>query len=128
MTEPPRLTIFYDGTCALCRRQKAFWERHTAAGRVAWHDIGRDARPLLGSGISHRRALHRLHARTADRETLTGGRVVVALLREVPGFRRPAALLAHPPLLWLVEGFYCLLLPLRRLVTGRRCPGCARED
>jgi len=53
---------------------------------------------------------------------------VVALLREVPGFRRPAALLAHPPLLWLVEGFYCLLLPLRRLVTGRRCPGCARED
>lgn len=128
MTEPPRLTIFYDGTCTLCRRQKAFWHKRTAAGRVVWHDIGQDARPLLGSGISHRQALHRLHARTADRQTLAGGRVIVALLGEVPGLRGAAAVLKYPPLLWLVEGLYRLLLPLRRLATGRRCTGCGKLD
>src|SRR5690625_960519 len=126
-TKRPRLTIFYDGSCALCRRQAAFWRRLDRAGAVAWRDISRDARALLGTGISHRRALHRLHARTAEGTTLAGARVVAALLREIPRLRLLGELASLPPFIWILDLFYRLASLVRRLVTGR-WRHCCDED
>src|SRR5690554_7174935 len=65
-----RLTVFYDGACALCRRQASFWGRLDKQGAIDWRDISQDARELLGTGISHRQALGQLHARTAEGKVL----------------------------------------------------------
>ena len=127
MTPPRRLTVFYDGACALCRRQVAFWQRLDQDGRIDWQDISRDARALLGSGISHRRALHRVHARTAEGQRLQGARVMSALLQEVPRLRFLGRLASLPPFIWLLELLYMLASPLRRLFTGRWRNCCGEE-
>lgn len=128
MPPKPHLTVFFDGACAFCRRQVAFWRRQDRRGRIDWRDISQDARALLGTGISHRQALHKVHARTRHGRTLTGARALLAIMDELPGFRTPARVLTLPPLVWLLEGFYHLFLPLRARLTGRNRDCCGEEN
>ena len=36
---PPALTIYYDGSCPLCRREIAFYRRLRATMRLDWVDV-----------------------------------------------------------------------------------------
>lgn len=127
MTARRRLTVFYDGACSLCRRQVAFWQWLDRHRRVDWQDISRDARALLGTGISHRRALHRVHAFTSAGQKLQGARVVAALMQEMPRLRLLGRLASLPPFVWLLELLYLVASPLRHLFTGRWKNCCGEE-
>ena len=124
---PHNLTVYYDGGCSFCRQQVAFWRRLDKDGRIAWQDIGRDARALLGTGISHRHALHRVHARDRQGRRLQGARVMTAIMQEIPRLRLAGQFAALPPFIWLLEVLYRLALPLRRLFTGRWRNCCGEE-
>lgn len=122
-----RLTVFYDGACALCRRQASFWGRLDKQGAIDWRDISQDARELLGTGISHRQTLGQLHARTAEGKVLRGGRAIAALLQELPRWHLLGKLAALPPFLWILELLYRSVSVLRRLASGR-WGSCCREE
>ncbi|RME44943.1 MAG: DUF393 domain-containing protein, partial [Caldilineae bacterium] len=58
-----------------------------------------------------------VHVLTADGRVLRGGRATLFVLAEVGIFPRLMAVLAHPPLLWLVEGAYRLVARYRARLT-----------
>ncbi|HLW26354.1 MAG TPA: DUF393 domain-containing protein [Kiloniellales bacterium] len=122
-----RLTVFYDGGCALCRQQVAFWQRLDREGLIEWQDISQDARPLLRTGISHRLALRRLYARAPDGRILHGARVIAAVMCQVPALQLVGRLVKVPPFIWMFDLLYLLISPLRRLLTGRWRNCCGDE-
>ena len=96
MTESPRkITVYYDGACPRCVRDRARYERLSAkAGESAqWVDItGRDAE-LCQLGIDPQAALRELHVRDAVGEVHRELDAYILLMSRVPALR---------PLAWLI--------------------------
>ena len=81
----PELTIYYDGSCPLCRREIAFYRRLPGAGRLDWVDVSAGA--SLGEGLSCDAAMRRFHVREASGRLLGGGAAFARLWRALPGWR-----------------------------------------
>lgn len=99
----PTLTIYYDGSCPLCRREIAFYRRLPAAAQLDWVDVSAGNTPL-GAGLSCEAAMRRFHVRDANGQLLSGGAAFARLWRALPGWRvlgwcvrLPAAGLALQP-------------------------------
>ena len=107
----PELTIYYDGSCPLCRREIALYRRLRGAERLHWLDVS--AGTSLGEGLSCEAAMQRFHVRDAQGRLLSGGAAFARLWRALPGWRVAGWLFAWPPLSWLLELAYRAFLPLR---------------
>ena len=101
-----KITVFYDGACPICIRDRAEYERLAGEGGrdVAWFDItGRDVE-LRALGIDPRQALTELHVRDENGRILVELDAYIALMKRVPRLR---------PLAWLIG------LPLLRPLFSR---------
>ena len=107
----PELTIYYDGSCPLCRREIALYRRLRGAERLQWLDVS--AGVALGDGLSCEAATRRFHVRDAQGQLLSGGAAFARLWRTLPGWRVAGWLFAWPPMSWLLELAYRAFLPLR---------------
>ena len=107
----PELTIYYDGSCPLCRREIALYRSLRGAERLHWLDVS--AGTSLGEGLSCEAAMRRFHVRDAQGRLLSGGAAFARLWRALPGWRVAGWLFAWPPLSWLLELAYRAFLPLR---------------
>ena len=107
----PELTIYYDGSCPLCRREIALYRRLRGAERLQWQDVSAGA--ALGDGLSCEAAMRRFHVRDAQGQLLSGGAAFTRLWRALPGWRVAGWLFAWPPMSWLLELAYRAFLPLR---------------
>jgi len=112
------LTIYYDGSCPLCRREIALYRRLPAARRLHWQDVSQGEG--LGEGLSCEMAMRRFHVRDNHGRLFSGGAAFARLWRALPGWRVAGWLFALPPLSWLLEGTYRVFLrgrpSLQRLV------------
>jgi predicted DCC family thiol-disulfide oxidoreductase YuxK len=79
-------TVYFDGSCPLCRREIAVYRRAVPATPIDWVDVstgnscdidGRNCRDLLA----------RFHVRTAEGRMLSGAAAFVALWLLFPGWR-----------------------------------------
>ena len=119
----PELTIYYDGSCPLCRREIALYRRQHGAERLAWVDVS--AAAALAEGLSCETAMRRFHVRESSGRLLGGGAAFARLWRALPGWRVLGWTFALPPLSWGLELAYRLFLPLRPRLQGwvrRRWP------
>jgi predicted DCC family thiol-disulfide oxidoreductase YuxK len=107
----PELTIYYDGSCPLCRREIAFYRRQPGSERLDWMDVSAGA--CLGEGLSCDAAMRRFHVREASGRLLSGGAAFARLWRALPGWRLLGWLMAWPPMSWALELAYRAFLPLR---------------
>ena len=107
----PELTIYYDGSCPLCRREIAFYRRQPGSERLDWMDVSAGA--CLGEGLSCDAAMRRFHVREASGRLLNGGAAFARLWRALPGWRLLGWLMAWPPMSWVLELAYRAFLPLR---------------
>ena len=107
----PELTIYYDGSCPLCRREIAFYRRRPGADLLNWVDVS--AGLPLGEGLSCDAAMRRFHVREASGRLLSGGAAFARLWRALPGWRVLGWLMAWPPMSWALELAYRAFLPLR---------------
>ncbi len=109
----PTLTIYYDGSCPLCRREIAFYRRLPAAAQLDWVDVSAGNTPL-GSDLSCEAAMRRFHVRDNSKgQLLSGGAAFARLWRALPGWRVLGWCFAWPPLSWALEAAYRAFLPLR---------------
>lgn len=108
---PTPLTVYFDGSCPLCRREIALYRRQRGAERLAWVDVS--AAEALGEDLSCEAAMRRFHVREAQGRLLSGGAAFARLWRALPGWRVLGWTFAWPPLSWMLEGAYRLFLPLR---------------
>ena len=113
---PPDLTIYYDGSCPLCRREIAFYRRLQPRERLLWLDVSAGA--PLGEDLSCEVAMRRFHVREAGGRLLSGGVAFARLWRALPGWRVLGWLCARPPMSWGLEWAYRAFLPLRPRLQG----------
>ena len=105
------LTIYFDGSCPLCRREIAFYRRLRGAERLQWLDVSAGA--PLGQDLSCEAAMRRFHVRDAQGRLLSGGAAFARLWRALPGWRVLGWCFAWPPMSFALEGAYRAFLPLR---------------
>jgi len=108
---PPEVTVYYDGSCPLCRREIALYRRQRGSERLAWHDVSAGA--PTGSDLSCEAALRRFHVRDARGRLYSGAAAFARLWRSLPGWRVLGWLTVLPPLSWLLELGYRVFLRLR---------------
>ncbi|HRQ56788.1 MAG TPA: DUF393 domain-containing protein [Azoarcus taiwanensis] len=120
----PELTVYYDGSCPLCRREIGFYRRRAPAGAIEWIDVS--ASTELGDGLNCSAAMARFHVRGANGQLRSGGIAFATLWRHIPGWRWLGHLGSQPPLSWLLEAAYRAFLPLRprlqRVISDREMP------
>ncbi len=106
----PLLTVYFDGSCPLCRREIAIYRRLPQALSMAWVDVsaGQDT-----GGISCEAAMARFHVRDSQGRLFSGAAAFSVMWRLFPGWRWLGWLSAWPPMSWMFEGTYRLFLPLR---------------
>jgi predicted DCC family thiol-disulfide oxidoreductase YuxK len=114
------LTVMFDGSCPLCRREVGVYQSLTALSPVAWQDVSQatqDMTPEL-------QALYmaRFHVQKESGELLSGAAAFVALWQVMPGWRWLGRLGALPGMTAVLEVFYKGFLRIRpriqRLVRG----------
>lgn len=115
------LTVYYDGACPRCVRDRAQYER-LAGGRAAgtcWVDItGRDAE-LRAQGIDPRSALRELHVRDGAGRVHRELDAYIVLMSRVPLLRPLARLIALPGVRPLVSRWYRAAVLRRLRAEGR---------
>lgn len=82
------VTVFFDGSCPLCRREIGFYRDRTPKGAIAWRDIS-DLPPgaEVVPGLDAKAAMARFHALDESGRLLSGASAFAAMWRQVPGFR-----------------------------------------
>ncbi|NMG01212.1 DUF393 domain-containing protein [Aromatoleum toluolicum] len=116
-----RITVYYDGACPRCVRDRAQYERLAgeAGEDTCWVDItGRDAE-LHALGIDPDTALRELHVRDGEGRVRRELDAYIVLMARVPRLRPLAWLIGLPGLRTLLSRWYRASV-LRRLRAERR--------
>lgn len=108
---PPRLTVYFDGSCPLCRREIALYRRLPQAQSLLWVDVSEGQ--ALGADLSCTAAMARFHVRDPQGCLYSGAAAFSHLWRAFPGWRWLGWCSAWPPMSWLFELAYRAFLPLR---------------
>ena len=107
----PLLTVYFDGSCPLCRREIALYRRLPQAAQLAWVDVS--AGQALGEDLSCAAAMARFHVRDTQGRLFSGAAAFSLMWRQFPGWRWLGYLSAWPPLSWVFELAYLAFLPVR---------------
>lgn len=93
--EPDKLTVYYDGACPKCRRDRATYEQlaGSTAEQVCWFDITGQENRLRELGIDPRKALSELHVRTPNGHVVSELAAYILLMQKVRVLK---------PLAWLI--------------------------
>ncbi len=97
-TPPVLLTVFYDGSCSICRARIAIYkmEARRAELAIAWRDVAAEPDALAEFGIGPEEARRRLHVLDPDGTLLAGADAFALLWSALPGYRRLGRLIASP--------------------------------
>lgn len=119
--QPPRLVVFFDGGCPLCRREIAHYRRLDRRRRIHWVDITGPAPELAAAGIGAAAAMAQLHAfDPSDGSTRIGVWAFIALWQRLPGYRRLAWMVERLHLAPFLQRVYLRFAAWRK---QRRCEG-----
>ncbi|CAA9480727.1 MAG: hypothetical protein AVDCRST_MAG91-3 [uncultured Sphingomonadaceae bacterium] len=118
-----KLTIWFDGSCPLCRREIALMKRLDRRGAIRFIDVAESGDADCPVGRAE--LLARFHARENGR-LLSGAGAFAAMWRAIP-LLRPLGLIARiPVVLALLERAYVVFLRFRpRLQRLARAQGRA---
>lgn len=122
MNDTPRLTVFYDGGCPLCRCEIAFYRRRRGAERIAWQDVSAVSGDMAAPDLTRAAALGRFHVRDGMGNLHSGGAGFARLWRKLPEFSLLGRLCQLRPVAPVVEAAYRLFLRVRpglqKLLSG----------
>ena len=117
----PDLTVFYDGSCPLCRREIEVYRRRDNTKSICWADVSVCSPEILPAGLVRHDALARFHVLRADGALFTGASAFAELWAHTPGFRWLGWLARLPVIRWVLSHAYDIFLDwrptLQRLVS-----------
>lgn len=109
----PACTVYYDGSCPLCRAEIDLYRGIGSA--AAFHDVTGDE--ALPPGVDRNAARARFHVTAADGTVQSGARAFATLWQASPGpWRLLGGVVATRPFVWIAEGLYRLFLQVRPLL------------
>lgn len=120
-------TIYFDGSCPLCRAEIQHYRGLDDDGALDFVDVSQ-AGASLPPGLVPKTAMARFHVRAADGRLLSGAAGFVEVWSRLPRWRWLAKVAATPGVLTLLEAAYKAFLPARpylsrlfgRLTRGAR--------
>jgi predicted DCC family thiol-disulfide oxidoreductase YuxK len=134
----PGLSVLFNGSCPVCRREIAHYQRLAAQGgaSIAWCDISRDDAALHRAGADAETARRRLHVIDEQGRVLAGVPAFAAIWVRLPRYRWLAGLVRQPVIGGIVAKLYepvaLLLYHLdrrrRRSRQGRDLPNAPQGE
>ena len=116
-------TVFYDGSCPVCRREIAYYRGCPTDRHIRWVDVAQAPVAALPDELSREAALGRFHVRTRDGRLLDGAAAFAHLWSAIPRFRLLGRVARVWPLSFLMELGYCGFLhirpAIRRVMSSR---------
>jgi len=115
-TELPKSTVYFDGSCSLCRAEIGHYRRKDQVGALCFVDIS-EVSAVTPEGITQQRALKRLHVRASDGRVLSGAAAFVEIWNRLPKWRWVARAASLPGALAALELGYRIFLPVRPFIS-----------
>ena len=110
------LTVFYDGSCPLCRREIAVYRRRDTEFRIHWVDVSNCHPKALPEGLSRQGALARFHVQSADGSLISGAGAFADLWAHTPGFRWAGRMARLPVVDIVLDKAYDIFLVWRPVI------------
>ncbi len=117
MAELSKPTVYFDGSCPLCRAEIGHYRREDQAGALCFVDVSESA-AVTPEGITQQRAMERFHVRASDGRVLSGAAAFVEVWSRLPHWRWAASVASLPGALAALELGYRLFLPVRPFISG----------
>ena len=114
--ELTKSTVFFDGSCPLCRAEIGYYRHKDQVGALCFVDIS-EAGATLPGGITQQRAMERFHVRATDGRVLTGAAAFVEVWTRLPEWRWAARAASLPGGLIALELGYRIFLPVRPFLS-----------
>lgn len=115
----PALTVFYDGSCPLCRREIGWYQKRSGAERVHWRDISIEGESFSVPGLCYESAMARFHVQTAHGELMSGALGFAEVWKQLPSFRWLGHLVSAPGIRVIAEFAYRGFLRVRPVMQRR---------
>lgn len=114
-------TVYYDGACPSCIRDRSFYEKLSGAGgkNILWFDITGQDEHLLKMGIDPQKALMELHIRDENQQILSEIDAYILLMRKVPILKPLAWLIGLPLIRPMLSKVYLRQVNRRLQRSGR---------
>ncbi|WP_315787416.1 MULTISPECIES: DUF393 domain-containing protein [unclassified Bradyrhizobium] len=114
--EPAQSTVYFDGSCPLCRAEIGYYSRTDQAGALCFVDVS-EAGAETPEGLSQQQAMVRFHVRASDGRLLSGAAAFVEVWHRLPRWRWAARVASLPGALSVLELGYRLFLPVRPFIS-----------
>ena len=114
--EMTQATVFFDGSCALCRAEIGLYRRQNGAGSLCFVDASQTAEGLPAC-LTQQQAMARFHVLSHDGQILSGAAAFVGIWKLLPGWRWAARAVASPAVMTILELGYRLFLPVRPIIS-----------
>jgi len=120
-----RPTVYFDGSCPLCRREIAFYRGRPGAADIDWADVSACADDQVAPDLTRRDAMARFHVRDGDGRLHEGAAGFALLWQRLPGLRWLGQLAGLPGIRVVLALGYWLSLRVRPLAQrlARRLEG-----
>ena len=115
-SEFPKSTVYFDGSCSLCRAEIGYYRRIDQDRPLCFADISK-AGAVPPEGITQERAMKRFHVRASDGRVLSGAAAFVEVWTPLPGWRWAARAASLPGALIALEWGYRIFLPVRPFIS-----------
>lgn len=114
---PVSSTVFFDGSCALCRAEIGYYRRQDQSAVLCFVDVS-ETGAAMPAGISQRNAMERFHVRASDGRIVSGAAAFVEIWSRLPNWRWAARAATLPGALAVLEFGYRMFLPIRPTISG----------
>jgi predicted DCC family thiol-disulfide oxidoreductase YuxK len=114
--ELSKSTVYFDGSCPLCRAEIGYYRREDQAGLLCFVDVSEGA-AATPEGITQKRAMERFHVRASDGRVLSGAAAFVEVWTRLPKWRWAARAASLPGALAALELGYRMFLPVRPFIS-----------
>jgi predicted DCC family thiol-disulfide oxidoreductase YuxK len=111
-----KTTVYFDGSCPLCRAEIGHYRREDDTGALAFVDVSDTVAPLP-SGLTRQHAMERFHVLEGNGQLLSGAVAFVSVWRRLPRWRWAARIAALPGASTALEVGYRLFLPARPFIS-----------
>ena len=116
VSELPKSTVYFDGSCPLCRTEIGYYRRNDQDRALCFVDISENG-AVPPEGVSQELAMKRFHVRASDGRVLSGAAAFVEVWTRLPRWRWAAHAASLPGALIALEWGYRIFLPVRPLIS-----------
>ena len=115
-SELSKSTVYFDGSCPLCRAEIGYYRREDQDRALCFVDIS-ETGAVPPDGVTQERAMKRFHVRASDGRVFSGAAAFVEVWTRLPRWSCAARAASLPGALIALEWGYGIFLPVRPFIS-----------